>query len=93
MRETALKNYAGTDLSLKESSVGVADAKSKVVREVKVASKPEAEVGDICPRPVGYGLRPPPGSHDFPGAETGLRRSAFKSALFRHLSQWPIYSG
>ena len=36
--------YAGIDVSLKESSVCVVDAKGKVVREVKVASEPEALV-------------------------------------------------
>lgn len=36
--------YAGIDVSLKESSVCVVDAKGKVVREVKVASEPEAVV-------------------------------------------------
>jgi hypothetical protein len=36
--------YAGIDVSLKESSVCVVDAKGKVVREIKVASEPEAVV-------------------------------------------------
>jgi transposase len=36
--------YAGIDVSLKESSVCVVDAIGKVVREVKVASEPEALV-------------------------------------------------
>src|ERR1700704_3689280 len=34
--------YAGIDVSLKESSVCVLDAKGKVIREAKVASEPEA---------------------------------------------------
>ena len=37
--------YAGIDVSLKESSVCVVDAAGKVVREVKVASEPEALIG------------------------------------------------
>ena len=37
--------YAGIDVSLKESSVCVVDAVGKVVREVKVASEPEALIG------------------------------------------------
>jgi len=41
MRGTAVSYYAGIDVSLKESSVCVVDAKGKVVREVKVASEPE----------------------------------------------------
>lgn len=39
-----MDHYAGIDVSLKESSVCVVDAKGKVVREVKVASEPEALV-------------------------------------------------
>jgi len=35
--------YAGIDVSLKEISVRMVDAKGKVVREVKVASEPEAD--------------------------------------------------
>ena len=39
-----MEYYAGIDVSLKESSVCVVDATGKVVREVKVASEPEALV-------------------------------------------------
>lgn len=39
-----MEHYAGIDVSLKESSVCVVDATGKVVREVKVASEPEAVV-------------------------------------------------
>jgi transposase len=39
-----MEYYAGIDVSLKESSVCVLDAAGKVVREVKVASEPEALV-------------------------------------------------
>jgi transposase len=45
MRGTAVEHYAGIDISLKESSVCVVDATGKVVREVKIASEPEALVG------------------------------------------------
>jgi transposase len=37
-----MEYYAGIDVSLKESSVCVVNAKGKVVREAKVASEPEA---------------------------------------------------
>lgn len=40
-----MEHYAGIDVSLKESSVCVVDATGKIVREVKVASEPEALVG------------------------------------------------
>jgi transposase len=39
-----MEYYAGIDVSLKESSVCVVDAKGKVAREVEVASEPEAVV-------------------------------------------------
>ena len=39
-----MEYYAGIDVSLKESSVCVVDAAGKVVREVKIASEPEALV-------------------------------------------------
>jgi transposase len=39
-----MEYYAGIDVSLKDSSVCVVDAKGMVVREVKVASEPEALV-------------------------------------------------
>lgn len=35
--------YAGIDVSLKESSVCIVEAKGKIVREVKVASEPGAQ--------------------------------------------------
>ena len=34
--------YVGIDVSLKDSSVCVVDAKGTIIREVKVASEPEA---------------------------------------------------
>jgi transposase len=37
--------YAGTDVSLKDSSVCVVDATGRIVREAKVASEPEALIG------------------------------------------------
>ena len=39
-----MEHYAGIDVSLEESSVCVVDATGKLVREVKVASDPEALV-------------------------------------------------
>jgi transposase len=41
-RGTTMNYYAGIDVSLKESSVCVLDAKGKLIREAKVASEPEA---------------------------------------------------
>ncbi len=53
MRGTAIEYCAGIDVSLKESSACIVDAKGKVVLEVKVASDPEALAGYF------YELRPP----------------------------------
>lgn len=39
---TAVNNYAGLDVSLKETSIAVVNEAGKVVREAKVASEPEA---------------------------------------------------
>ena len=39
-----MEHYAGIDVSLEFSSVCVVDAQGKIVREVKVASEPEALV-------------------------------------------------
>src|ERR671913_1903283 len=41
-RGTAMEHYAGIDVALERSSVGVADATGRIVREAKVASEPEA---------------------------------------------------
>src|ERR1700726_2202080 len=43
-RRRAMEHYAGIDVSLEFSSVCVVDAQGKIVREVKVASEPEALV-------------------------------------------------
>ena len=39
--ETAMKHYAGLDVSMKETAICVVDEKRKVVREGKVGSEPE----------------------------------------------------
>src|SRR5690349_16622493 len=43
-RGTAVEYYAGIDVSLERSSVRVADATGRIIREAKVASEPEALV-------------------------------------------------
>ncbi len=40
-----MEHYAGLDVSLEQTSVCVVDAQGQVVREVKVASEPEALIG------------------------------------------------
>ena len=44
-RGTAMDHYAGIDVSLEQSSICVVDATGQIVREVKVASEPEALIG------------------------------------------------
>ncbi len=46
--------FAGIDVSLEESSICVVDASGKIVREVKVASEPEALVEFF--RKVGFAV-------------------------------------
>jgi len=67
-----MEYYAGIDVSLKESSVCVVDSAGKVVREVKVASEPEALVRyfDELGLPV-----------DRIGLEAGLYRNGCMPAL------------
>ena len=45
-----MDHFAGLDISVKETSVCIVDDTGKVVREVKVASEPEAFVGAEEPR-------------------------------------------
>ena len=40
-----MEHYAGLDVSVEQTSVCVVDAQGQVVREVKVASEPEALIG------------------------------------------------
>src|SRR6202040_699525 len=44
-QETTMDHYAGIDVSLEFSGVCVVDASGRIVREVKVASEPEALIG------------------------------------------------
>src|SRR4051794_23785484 len=41
-RGTAMEHYAGIDVSLERSSVCVVDSSGRIIREIKVASEPEA---------------------------------------------------
>jgi transposase len=49
-----MEQYAGIDVSLECSSVCVVDASGKIVREMKVASEPEALIG--CLGSLGFGV-------------------------------------
>ena len=40
-----MEHYAGIDVSLERSSVCVVDSSGRIIREIKVASEPEALVG------------------------------------------------
>src|SRR3954451_7092058 len=41
-RSAAMEHYAGLDVSVKETSVCIVDRAGKVIREVKIATEPEA---------------------------------------------------
>ena len=43
----SMEYYAGLDVSVKETSVCIVDEAGKIVREIKVASEPEALVGEL----------------------------------------------
>src|SRR4029450_1441580 len=47
-RGTAMEHYAGIDVSLERSSVCVVDSSGRIIREIKVASEPEALVGFLA---------------------------------------------
>ena len=45
-----MDHFAGLDVSVKETSICIVDDAGKIVREVKVASEPEALLGAEEPR-------------------------------------------
>ena len=73
-RRTAMKHYAGVDVSLELSSVCIVDAKGKIVREAKVASDPDALVAFF----KGLG---------FPVARIGLEAGPLSQWLYAGLAQ------
>jgi hypothetical protein len=40
-----MEHFAGLDVSVKETSLCIVDGTGRIVREVRVASKPEAQLG------------------------------------------------
>src|SRR3979490_1153801 len=62
-RRTAMEHYAGIDVSLERSSVGVVDALGKIVKEAKVSSEPAALVAFFLSRAA----RPTSGKLTSPG--------------------------
>ena len=82
-----MEHYAGIDVSLELSSVCVVDAQGQIVREVKVASEPEALVALFAS--LGFavkriGLEAGPLSQ---WLHAGLRRAGFDTVLLetRHV--------
>src|SRR5215471_14547241 len=76
-----MEHYAGIDVSLEFSSVCVVDAQGKIVREVKVASEPEALVAFFAS--LGFavkrvGLEAGPWSQ---WLHAGLKRAGFDTLL------------
>ena len=52
-----MDHFAGLDVSVKETSICIVDDAGKIVREVKVASEPEALLA-VLKNPVGGISRP-----------------------------------
>ncbi len=82
-----MEHYAGIDVSLELSSVCVVDAQGKIVKEVKVASEPEAVVAFF--EALGFavkriGLEAGPLSH---WLHAGLKEAGFETVLLetRHV--------
>jgi transposase len=48
-----MEHYVGLDVSIKETSVCVVDSAGRVLREVKVASEPEAIVAALADKAFG----------------------------------------
>src|SRR5215207_2727800 len=80
-RGTAMEHYAGIDVSLERSSVCVVDSSGRIVREIKVASEPEALVGFFRQLGVAVtriGLEAGPLS---PWLHAGLTAAGFEAVL------------
>ncbi len=88
-----MENDAGIDVSLELSSVGVADAQGKILKDAKVASEPHALVEFF--ETLGFavkriGLEAGPLSQ---WLHAGLKRAGFETVLLetRHvLSRWRV---
>jgi hypothetical protein len=81
-----MEHYAGIDVSLEWSSVGVVDATGKIAREGKVASEPEALIawfGSLGLRLARIGLEAGPLSQwlgaSAGGSAGGARRDAARA--------------
>src|ERR1700689_2277411 len=62
-RGTTMEQYAGIDVSLESASICVVDANGRIVREVKVASEPEALIAwfrmlQVTPTRIGLEASP-----------------------------------
>ena len=57
-----MDHFAGLDVSVKETSVCIVDDTGKIVREVKVASEPEALLA-VLKNPVDGGFATRRGAH------------------------------
>ena len=82
-----MEHYAGIDVSLERSSVCVVDSSGRIIREIKVASEPEALVGLFAGLGVAVtriGLEAGPLSQ---WLHAGLTRAGFEAVLLetRHV--------
>src|SRR5450756_2594195 len=69
----SMDHFAGLDVSVKETSVCIVDDTGRIVREVKVASEPEALLS-VLTNPARTGLRMMP---TFPRSSLSFRTAGF----------------
>jgi hypothetical protein len=58
--KSATSQFAGLDISVKETSICIVDDAGKIVREVKVASEPQALLAVLKNLAYHFGLHPVP---------------------------------
>ena len=76
-----MDHFAGLDVSVKETSVCIVDDTGKIVREVKVASEPEALLA-VLKNPAYHFKRI--------GLEAGRCRNGFAALLPRQSYRWSV---
>ena len=78
-----MEHFAGLDVSVKETSVCIVDDTGRIVREVKVASEPEACCGFWGIRPTASsGLDWKPGRYRN-GCSVGLPKPSYRWSVLK----------
>ena len=69
MEKRSMDHFAGLDISVKDTSICIVDDAGKIIREVKVASEPEALFSGHIPERVLGGVGP---GQEFVDAAVGM---------------------